>query len=85
MLFKGNLLSIPESYCQAITARYRPRFFDQVRHQTTYASMENKHFFTKQCHPQTYQNYEQNRQKLGTFSENKVRSLKIKVFKKFQI
>ena len=27
--------------------RYRPRFFDQVGHQTTYASMGNRHFFTK--------------------------------------
>ena len=27
--------------------RYRPRFFNQVGHQTTYASMENKHFITK--------------------------------------
>ena len=26
---------------------YRPRFFDQVEHQTTYASMANKQFFTK--------------------------------------
>ena len=31
------------------------RFFDQVGHETTYASSENKHFFTKKCH----QNYEQ--------------------------
>ena len=31
-----------------------------------------KHFFTKWCHCQTYQNYEQSRQKLGTFLENKV-------------
>ena len=52
--------------------RYRPRFFDQVGHQTTSASMVNKHFFTKSCHHQTYQNYEQSRQKLGTFLENKV-------------
>ena len=39
--------------------RYRPRFFDQVGHQTTSAYIENKHFFTKSCHRQTYQNYEQ--------------------------
>ena len=25
----------------------RPKFFDQVGHQTTYASFRNKHFFTK--------------------------------------
>ena len=47
-------------------------FFYQVGHQTMYAFMGNKHFFTKQCHCQTYQNYEQSRQKLGTFLENKV-------------
>ena len=27
--------------------RDRPRFFDQVGHQTTNASIGNKHFFTK--------------------------------------
>ena len=31
----------------------------QVGHGTTYASSGNKHFFTKSCHGQTYQNYEQ--------------------------
>ena len=35
------------------------RFFDQVGHETMYASSGNKHFFTKSCHRQTYQNYEQ--------------------------
>ena len=29
-----------------IPLRYRPRFFNQVGHQTTYASIGNKHFFT---------------------------------------
>ena len=29
-------------------------------------------FFTKSCHRQTYQNYEQKRQKLDTFLENNV-------------
>ena len=38
--------------------RYRPKFFDQVGHQTTCASMGNKHFFTKACHRHTYQMYE---------------------------
>jgi len=28
--------------------RDRPRFFDQVGHQTTNASIGSKHFFTKQ-------------------------------------
>mgnify|MGYP001444650994 CR=1 FL=1 len=41
------------------TARVRPRFFDQVGHESMYASSGNKHFFTKSCHLQTYQNYEQ--------------------------
>ena len=39
--------------------RDRPRFFDQVGHQTTFAYVGNKHLFTKSCHRQTYQNYEQ--------------------------
>ena len=47
-------------------------FFDQVGHETMYAYIANEHFFTKSCHRQTYQNYEQSRQKLGTFLENKV-------------
>jgi hypothetical protein len=40
-------------------SRVRPRFFDQVGHETMYASSGNKHFFIKSCHRQTYQNYEQ--------------------------
>ena len=52
--------------------RVRPRFFDQVGHETMYAFCGNKHFFTKSCNCQTYQNYEQSRQKLGTILENKV-------------
>ena len=52
--------------------RVRPRFFDQVGHETMYASSGNKHFFTKSFHRQTYQNYEKSRQKLGTILENKV-------------
>ena len=44
--------------------RYRPRFFDQVGHQTMSAYIENKHLFTKSCHHQTYQNYEQPTQSL---------------------
>ena len=55
-----------------IASRVRPIFFDQVGHETMYASSGNKHFFTKYCHCQTYQNYEQSRQKLGTILENKV-------------
>ena len=44
--------------------RYRPRFFDQVGHETMSAYIENKYFFTKSCHRQTYQNYEQPPQRL---------------------
>jgi hypothetical protein len=40
-------------------SRVRPRFFDQVGHETMYASSGNEHFFTKSCQRQTYQNYEQ--------------------------
>ena len=39
--------------------RVRPRCFDQVGHETIHPSSGNKHFFTKSCHRQTYQNYEQ--------------------------
>ena len=39
--------------------RVPPRFFNQVGHETMYVSSGNKHLFTKSCHHQTYQNYEQ--------------------------
>ena len=55
-----------------VPIRVRPRCFDQVGHETMYASSGNKHFFTNSCHCQTYQNYEQSRQKLGTILGNKV-------------
>ena len=42
-------------------------FFVRVGHETTYAAIENHHFSTIPCHRQTYQNYEQRWQKLGTF------------------
>jgi hypothetical protein len=51
--------------------RYRHRFFDQVGHQTMYAFIGNKHFFTISSHRQSYQNYEQSRQKFVTFLEHK--------------
>ena len=44
---------------QGIQGRYRHRFFWLIWHQITYASIRNKHFFTKWCHHQAYQNYEQ--------------------------
>ena len=43
--------------------RVRPRFFDQVGHESMYASSGNKHF---SLNLQTYQNYEQSQDKLGT-------------------
>ena len=55
-----------------MTIRVRPRLFDQVGHKTMYTSSENKSLFAKSCHRQTYQNYEQSRQKLGTNLGNKV-------------
>ena len=36
--------------------RYLSRFFDRGAHETMYAYIGNKHFFTKSCHCQTYQN-----------------------------
>ena len=50
-----------------LLTRFRPKIFDQVGHETMYSSSGNKHVFIKSCHRQTYQNYEQSRQKLGTF------------------
>ena len=43
-----------------------PRFFDQVGHQTTYAYIGNKHFVTKMCRRQTYQNSKISWQKNGS-------------------
>ena len=67
-----SLTTVKGSVQQGVDIRIRPRFFDQVGHETMYASSGNKHFFTKSCHHQTYQNYEQRRQKLGTYLENKI-------------
>ena len=66
--------------------RYLPRFFDQFGHQTTYASIGNKHFFTKSCHRQTYQNYEQRPQRLQNsdfqshFSASKINGIFLNLF-----
>ena len=49
---------------KCILSRNRPRFFEQVGHETMFVSSRNKHFFTKLCHRQTYQNYEQPPQRL---------------------
>ena len=53
-------------------SRYRPRFFDQVGHQTKYAIIGKRHFVTLSHNRQPYQNYEQSWQKFGIFVENKV-------------
>ena len=37
--------------------RVRPRFFDQVGHETMYAFSENKLFSTNSCHEQKYFEY----------------------------
>ena len=52
--------------------RYRQRFFFQVGNETIYASLKKKHFFKQRVHRQTYQNYEQSRQKIGQFLENEI-------------
>ena len=58
---RGNL---KYTLCHEGPCRFRHRFFDQIGHQSMYASIGNKHFFTKWCHCQTYQNYEQPPQRL---------------------
>ena len=42
--FVSHVNTIRNTY---INVRVRPRFFDQVGHQTTNASIGNKYFFTK--------------------------------------
>ena len=68
----AELWQLDKSASYLLLTRVRPRFFDQVGHETMYVSSGNKHIFTKSCHRQTYQNYDQSRQKLGTILENKV-------------
>ena len=69
-----------------INNRYRPRFFDQVGHQTMSAYIEKGHFFTKSCHRQTYQNYEQPPQSLQNlyiqshFSASKINRIFLNFF-----
>ena len=57
------------SLIQHLRIRARPRLFDQVGHETMYASSRNKHF---SLNLQTHQNYEESRQKLGAELGNKV-------------
>ena len=62
----GNIITISSA---TLPFGYRHRYFDQVGHKSTSVSSENKHFFSKYCHCQTHQNYEQSLQKLGTTLE----------------
>ena len=85
-----EILSSPLKLCQtsfrSLSIRYRQIFFDQVGHQTMYASIGNKHFFTKSCHRQTYQNYEQPPQRLQNsdfqshFSASKINRIFLNFF-----
>jgi hypothetical protein len=47
----GLIVKLPsqscDSKCSYVHIRDGPRFFDQVGHQTTIASIGNKHFFTR--------------------------------------
>ena len=62
-----------------IKIRYRPRFFDQVGHQTTYASIGNRHFFMPSSdQPKLWTGLT----KIGHIFR-KQSTLTIKVFKKF--
>ena len=45
------------NYLVDYEVRNRSRFFVLVKHETTYAYIENKNFFTIPCHCWTYQNY----------------------------
>ena len=47
------------TYVVYLHNRYRQRFFDCDGHETMYASSGKKHYFTKSCHQQIYQNYGQ--------------------------
>ena len=67
-----NLVIILKYVSLELKIRVLSQFFVRVGHETMYAYSGNKHFFNKSCHRQTYQNYEQSQQKLGTILENKV-------------
>ena len=41
------LLLSPPFFLSVVWIKVRPRFFDQVGHETMYAPSGNKHFFTK--------------------------------------
>ena len=67
-----------------MASRVCSRFFDQVEHQTTNASIGKKYFFTKERPRQTYQNYEkpcqrsQNSEFQSQFSVSKIGQIILK-------
>ena len=65
---EGWLVISVRSLCSSVRFRVHPRFLCKSW-ATIYSSSGNKHFLTKSCRCQTYQNYEQSQQKLGTFLE----------------
>ena len=71
MCQQARMVSSIQSTIGPLILRFKycdlPRFFDHVGHQTTNASIGNKHFFTKWGHRQTYQNYEQPCQRSQNF------------------
>ena len=52
----GDLEAVSCTLIYRMIIRYLSRFFDCWAHETTYAYIGKKHFFTKSCHRQTYQN-----------------------------
>ena len=67
----ASRLFIRLSVCTMYT-RFLSRFFDRSAHETMHAYIENKHFFTKSCHPQTYQNSKISWHKICSILLNKV-------------
>ena len=52
-------MNIANTNGDGLVIRVLSIFFVWVGHETIRASNGNRYFFTKQCHHQTYQNYEQ--------------------------
>jgi hypothetical protein len=81
----GGKLKILKRFNFKEKQRGLPRFVDQVGHQTMYECI-GKHFFTKSCHCQTYQNYEQSPQRLqklyfqSHFSASKINGIFLNFF-----
>ena len=68
-----------------VPIRYLLRFFDRWAHETMYAYIGNKHFFTKSCRCQTYQNSKISWQKrpISDFQSEFSMSKIIRIFLKF--